>query len=87
MVLIMSKQKDGGQAFPGIDIVCGDNALGSKGMSLRDWFAGQALVALVSGQDRVLIGNYCSESGKEIATVCADWSYAQADAMLKAREQ
>jgi hypothetical protein len=69
----MSNQKDGGQAFPGIDIVCGDNALGSKGMSLRDWFAGQASETdVLAHMDREMITR---EEAK----------YAYADAMLKAR--
>jgi hypothetical protein len=70
----MSKQNDGGQAFPCIDVVCGDNALGSKGMSLRDWFAGQALIGLYASGP-----HDCDEHG------LAHDAYLAADAMLKAR--
>lgn len=40
----MSARKDGGQAFPSPDYA---NGGGVDGMSLRDWFAGQALGALI----------------------------------------
>jgi hypothetical protein len=36
----MSKKQDGGPAFPA------EHGLSKSGMSLRDWFAGQALVGL-----------------------------------------
>jgi hypothetical protein len=74
----MSKQKDGGQAFPGIDIVCGDNALGCKGMSLRDWFAGQALTGIVYS---LKSSGITERDIPKMATDC----YFVADAMLKAR--
>ena len=62
--------KDGGQAFP-----WGGGIRG--GMTLRDWFAGQALtgvIAHVNGQG----GNYHQ---------AADDAYAHADAMLATRAQ
>lgn len=49
-----------------------------EGMSLRDWFAGQALVGLVADTDYV--------RGRLWAEVTVD-CYGIADAMLKAREQ
>lgn len=62
----------GGPAFA--TATCGDWQVG---MSLRDWFAGQAMTAI--------IGNlYCTPETtfKEIS----GRAYAQADAMLAARE-
>lgn len=61
----MSKPDDGGAAFP---LVAGDQA--QVGMSLRDWFAGQALVGLVSD---------------EVTASAARSAYEYADAMLTER--
>ena len=52
----MSKQKDGGSVFPMIDSDM--NTAGERyyfptgGMSLRDWFAGQALTGLLAGDGK-----------------------------------
>lgn len=66
---------DGGPAFAR----SGDRAIpGAKpqeGMSLRDWFAGQALLAKH--------GTWANSD----APVLAKWAYAMADAMLAARAQ
>jgi len=71
---------DGGPAFPvpvaqiqGIATHSGD--FGMLGMSLRDYFAGQALVGFLLVSD-------CRDNPAKAAA----WSYEQADAMLKARE-
>ena len=66
----MSTINDGGPAFPrhAYD--------GHDGMTLRDWFAGQALAGLLA---KYGFGEAEPES------MAAD-SYAYADAMLKARE-
>lgn len=71
--------KDGGRAFPlpearGPD-GCGIYAA-QYGMSLRDWFAGQALTGLSSGL----------EDGTHWAAIAHD-AYCIADAMLHARER
>lgn len=72
---------DGGPAFPVADAVYpnGQVQSGSWGMSLRDWFAGQAMVALHSSEQRG--GRWDSGSAK----ICAVNAYAMADAMLAAR--
>lgn len=65
-----NERNDGGPAFPA-------DSFGSQhnpGMSLRDWFAGQALVGFITADDGC---------GYDAA---AEWSYAHADAMLAARE-
>ena len=73
----MSEQiNDGGPALPTADAYhpSGQIAYGRKGMSLRDWFAGQALAGMVAAVDR---------SGSH--ALYAEESYKFADAMLKAR--
>lgn len=82
----MSKINDGGPAFPGLvetgKLQIGDDefahpVFGAQGgMSLRDWFAGQALAGLCS-----------SPSMRQIwdATDMAMQSYQFADAMLAER--
>lgn len=74
----MSTQNDGGPAFPS-DSACESWQCRkpSAGMSLRDWFAGQALVALPH------IGCGCDLNTEEAALA----AYQFADAMLKARER
>lgn len=65
---------DGGPAFPISIPGCGDN--GMHGMSLRDWFAGQALMAAL-GQSFDGPGTYVDQVSRTV--------YEVADAMLKAR--
>ena len=71
----MSTRTDGGPAFPNI----GDNTPEYPfydGMTLRDYFAGQALVGLAASHYEHLTPQ------SDIAHDC----YTQADAMLAARE-
>lgn len=63
---------DGGPAFPGPR----EDGLLSPGMSLRDWFAGQALAGSVA--DRDYMGN---NSSQDIALDC----YLLAEAMVAER--
>jgi hypothetical protein len=74
----MSDTKDnGGTAFPGPSFTRAGHPNGhSMGMSLRDWFAGQALAVAL---DRWL---EVRGSDKEIS----GWAYEIADAMLEARK-
>jgi hypothetical protein len=69
------KNNDDETAFP---VAIGQTAADMKGMSLRDWFAGQAMTAMLSLEDVHL--NY-GES--EVAVM----SYQQADAMMDEREK
>lgn len=82
----MSEIKDGGPAFPQpeqhgqqwIDDVRGGHyedgyVPATNGMTLRDWFAGQAMLAYIQREIY----------GFELA---AEMAYRNADAMLKARE-
>jgi hypothetical protein len=67
----MSKTDDGGPAFP----VTWDFVDGETGMSLRDWFAGQALAGLAA------MDADCGPAG------LASDAYRLADAMLAARSK
>ena len=74
-----TKIDDGGPAFPCI-VQVEDNS-GSHyeehyGLTMRDWFAGQVLVGILSGDQRFF-------SPSELATI----SYWAADAMLAARNK
>lgn len=72
---------DGGPAFPIVG-GGGDSRLHEDyGMSLRDWFAGQAL----AGMNASLI-HASSWPHPETITLMAANAYAQADAMLQARK-
>lgn len=71
------KIKDGGAAFPQISEL-GDIAVLSPGMTLRDWFAGQALsgwLASFGTGEAVNVQN------------SAEFCYEIADAMLSARNE
>lgn len=68
---------DGGPAFP----VIAANGLGhiADGMSLRDYFAGQALIGLCQA-------DMSNEPYEDSPDVLARTAYTMADAMLAARE-
>jgi hypothetical protein len=72
----MSNKNDGGPAFP-----CGyhpeGNSADQQGMTLRDWFAGQALAGLCAST---------THDDSPGTALLATWAYQQADAMLKARD-
>jgi hypothetical protein len=72
---------DGGPAFPSPDFIHpnGQIQFGTFGMSLRDYFAGQALNHIPA----LLTAN---EKNRSVEMIAA-WSYEVADAMLKAREE
>jgi len=79
----VSAPNDGGPAFP-VTFDHGECKSESPDMSLRDWFAGQALAGMCAS-------DYWSENAqadKRIYTdPLANGAYAVADAMLKARER
>ena len=71
----MSEQiEDGGPAFPKT-ITAGDKSISEGGLTIRDYFAGQALAGLLV--------NYDTHSLK--VADCVGISYDVADIMLKAR--
>lgn len=68
---------DGGPAFP-VMWQDGDGRwVDSPGMSLRDWFAGQALTGWLASVDVII--------STSMAQKAAEQSYLLADAMLAAR--
>jgi hypothetical protein len=76
----MSAIKDGGPAFPRIKQHWNNHIENiDGGLTMRDWFAGQALSAMTADLQR----------GQEYGTAMhelASKAYVIADAMLKARE-
>lgn len=76
----MDDDKDGGQAFPRAISADAKNSLnhGMPGMTLRDYFAGQALIGILGSRQGFLI-----DVGTEDAP---EWAYQVADAMLAARK-
>ena len=79
---------DGGPAFPGEQGHIPDgtwNQTWDPGMSLRDWFAGQALASL----DREAVSAAARATGRGAMECAAQLAYDFADAMLaeRAREE
>ena len=72
---------DGGPAFP-VEEKNDDGTTyhTNMGMSLRDWFAGQALMGLVLFHGNQGAVEQCDPD-------LASWSYSMADAMLREREK
>jgi hypothetical protein len=86
----MSVKDDGGPAFPGSIAVSavGDVHEGGSGMTLRDWFAGQTLIALENSSPILpgeAGGGHFWPEPAELARRRAVFAYLQADAMLAAR--
>jgi hypothetical protein len=81
----MSGVKDGGQAFP----VGNPTHGGEPGMTLRDWFAGQALAGILANPTVKDWEVAASEMGDPdaLVQVCALMAHKQADAMLAEREK
>jgi hypothetical protein len=77
-------KNDGGPAFPSEGVYYSETKREPElGMTLRDWFAGQAMHSICK--------EYACESYRrgnidELADECAESAYIFADAMLKARE-
>ena len=97
------KTNDGGPAFPSPDTVHpnGQVQYGTFGMTLRDWFAGQALVAVIAAESHQarLDANRCHEdqvaflqwwkegSSSDMNDDLALACWGIADAMIAAREK
>lgn len=78
-------KNDGGSAFP---IPDEGQGWGSAGMTLRDWFAGQALAGLCASK---FIAEHAADGGaadgsKGLVAGIARRAFMLADAMLKDRE-
>lgn len=72
-------QPDNPPAFPWSPD--GPNYRKFSGMTLRDWFAGQALAAYICADGDV------GQQARTDDDSAAHWAYAAADAMLRAREE
>jgi hypothetical protein len=77
--------KDGGPAFPFVPTIeavftstgTEHRPIGTPGMTLRDWFAGQAIAGVCASDIDLESADWNG---------CAAYAYEIADAMLKARE-
>ena len=87
--------EDGGPAYPFPEVrdpVTGCGIMqGASGMSLRDWFAGQALISMGTWMPQYtpegdLIGEVSNLANPAIQRARSAWAYAHADAMLAARK-
>ena len=85
---MMMNQNGGGAAFPFSPNDHSTSHMATNGMTLRDWFAGQALTALGELNPN-LPGSLASAQTwpdpQELADRRSKWAYLQADAMLTAR--
>ena len=77
----------GGPAFPVQSVYIEDQETNSRGMTLRDYFAAQALQGLISATSRMTFadGQYIVDVMDEVRMT--KFAYSHADAMLKAREE
>jgi len=75
----MSKTKDGGPAFPVVEVHPVHGSRVDMGMSLRDYFAGHALSGLLADPN-------VGYGGQQTAKLC-EGCYAIADSMLNARQK
>ncbi len=84
----MSRPNDGGSAFPtGISTPRDEEfQFASTGLSVRDWFAGQALVVVAQFGAVRKYADRMDESPEGLAGNVARWAYEIADAMLVARK-
>jgi len=85
----MDEIDDGGPAFP---CVCPkDFQFANDGMTLRDWFAGQALMGDITTLRGETLDKRKDETVEQAlerdAKRRAAWCYRQADAMLAARKE
>lgn len=80
----MSEPYNGGPAFPTHSVGINENNEGvlitTGGMSLRDWFAGQALCGWAAGRNK---DTFCDSNHEVISDAC----FKYADSMLKSRNQ
>jgi hypothetical protein len=82
-----SRVDDGGPAFPSVCMNDPCHPSSEPGMTLRDWFAGQALAGLLAneGHNR-MFAPMADENGVTVDEVIAAMAFNVADAMLAARK-
>jgi hypothetical protein len=76
--------KDGGPAFP-LQSIGPDFNPGYHGMTLRDWFAGQALAGIMGDMERAWSEAKATRQAS-MPDFLAGAAYRYADAMIAARE-
>ena len=69
--------------LPAVNIAAFPGAGLQRGMTLRDWIAGQALPWALG----LHYGNDCGTTGEENARLAAQYAYKIADAMLAERQK
>ena len=79
-----AKRNDGGAAFPR---ACEDESKEDAGMTLRDWFMGQADVSQYHPEDMCVRELKRQPSIKDLAECIAVIRCAESDAMLAERER
>jgi hypothetical protein len=83
----MSAVKDGGAAFPGPSFTQSGLTNGhAMGMTLRDWFAGQALAGIIQVTSAGLHQPSKKHGCRVVEAIALD-AYEMADAMIAAREE
>lgn len=81
--------KSGGPAFPHaiVQFYGGEeDRTPFDGMTLRDWFAGQALTGIIANPDISKAATKNKLNVEDFRRQAAEAAYAEADVMLKARE-
>ena len=81
----MTENKTGEPAFPCIGIDINGHADKNYGMTLRDYFAGQAMQGSLSSETAAC--HYVSKGSQSYAEKLAVVAYELADAMIKEREE
>lgn len=82
----MRNDKTGGPAFPTVDANDFQD-YGTRGMTLRDYFAAKALPVCLEMGHALAAHRGTDLSREEFKVVLAGDAYAWADAMLKARDE
>lgn len=84
-----NKIDDGGSAFPvPEENFLSNGTYSNAGMTLRDWFAGQALAGIYACRDLQLatIHDQAKTGSGDFDACMAKQAYSQADAMIAARK-
>lgn len=81
----MTDKNDGGLAFPALIPHNSQFHYPANGMTLRDWFAGQALASIGTWMPTVDLSARLVDAS--VLAMRAEWAYRQADAMLAARNK
>jgi len=73
-------------AFAAIGVSPSGDVYHQVGMTLRDWFAGQALAGTLANHDAMMKFFNGLTDGQDLVDTLAEAAFETADAMLKARE-